>query len=257
MISNARYVNGMPERSWPADHKDILELLGGAEPVEAALLTAGSNYVYLLTLADASAGAGYAVYKPKDGEAPLSDFPDGTLYKREYASYLVSEALGWGLVPPTIIREADLPPGVGALQLFIVHDPAQHYFTLRESHAEEMQRVATFDWLTNNADRKGGHCLLAADQRIWCIDQGLTFHEDDKLRTVIWDFQDQEVPEKLATEVAAFRQKLSQDENFRSQLLELITEAEFSALDKRAEIIGRKGKFPRPPATRPYPWPII
>ncbi len=247
----------MPEQSWPADHADILGLLAGAEPVEAAILAAGSNYVYLLTLRDASAGDGYAVYKPKHGEAPLSDFPDGTLYKREYASYLVSEALGWGLVPPTVIREAELPPGVGALQLFIVHDPAQHYFTLREDHAEEMKRVAVFDWLINNADRKGGHCLLAAGQRLWCIDQGLTLHQDDKLRTVIWDFQGQTVPARLANEVAEFGDRLKEDENLRAQLLGLITEAEFGALTERAAIIARNGIFPRPPASRPYPWPII
>lgn len=257
MISNARYVNGMPERSWPADQADILDLLADAEPVEAAILAAGSNYVYLLTLRDASAGDGYAVYKPKHGEAPLSDFPDGTLYKREYASYLVSEALGWGLVPPTVIRDAELPPGVGAVQLFIVHDPSQHYFTLREDHAEEMKRVAVFDWLTNNADRKGGHCLLAADQRLWFIDQGLTFHQDEKLRTVIWDFQGQPVPTRLASEVANFGNRLREDENLRSQLLELISDAEFSALKERAELISHNGMFPPPPATRPYPWPII
>ncbi len=257
MISGTRYVNGMPERSWPADHADILDLLASAEPVQAAILAAGSNYVYLLTLRDASAGDGYAVYKPKHGEAPLSDFPEGTLYKREYASYLVSEALGWGLVPPTIIRQAALQPGVGALQLFIVHDPAQHYFTLRQDHAEEMKRVAVFDWLTNNADRKGGHCLLAPDHRIWCIDQGLTFHEDDKLRTVIWDFQGQPVPARLAGEVAEFGNQLREDENLHSQLMELISEAEFAALARRAEIIGRNGIFPQPPVSRPYPWPMI
>ena len=95
------------------------------------------------------------------------------------------------------------------LQLFIEHDPAQHYFTLKDERQDEMKRIALFDWLTNNADRKGGHCLLAADGRIWCIDQGLTFHIDDKLRTVIWDYQGEPVPEDLLEDIRDFGRRLS------------------------------------------------
>src|SRR3990170_3172818 len=152
----------MPGQSWDPDRTDILDVLREANVEEEALLAAGSNYVFLLKMQHRSAGEGYAVYKPQRGEAPLHDFPNGTLYKREYASYQVSEALGWRIVPPTVVRERGLSSGVGALQLFVVHDPAQHYLTLKDGREEAMRRVALFDWLTNNADRKGGHCLLDA-----------------------------------------------------------------------------------------------
>src|SRR4051794_3362330 len=122
----------MPTQLWLPDRPDILDVLMTAEVEEEALLAAGSNYVYLLKLRHPDAGEGYAIYKPQRGEAPLSDFPDGSLYRREYAAYLVSEALGWGLVPPTVVRGDGLEAGVGMLQLFIQHDPSQHYFTLKE-----------------------------------------------------------------------------------------------------------------------------
>jgi hypothetical protein len=251
-----RYVRGMPSQSWQPDRPDIIDVLREAEMEEDAVMAAGSNYVYLLKMRHPAAGEGYAVYKPQRGEAPLSDFPDGTLYTRECAAYVVSEALGWHLIPPTIAREG-LSSGIGALQVFIEHDPAQNYFTLRESRVDEMKRIAVFDWVTNNADRKGGHCLLARDGRMWCIDQGLTFHTDDKLRTVIWDFQGQPVPPSLLDEVRAFGDRLDSDTMLRSQLLELITEAEFARLEERVALIDRVRVYPAPPAYRPYPWPMI
>jgi uncharacterized repeat protein (TIGR03843 family) len=255
MMNQARYVRGMPQQTWLPDEVRVQEVLASAETAEAAILAAGSNYVYLLRMEHPDAGEGYAVYKPMRGEAPLSDFPDGTLYKREYAAYLVSEALGWGLVPPTIVRD-DLAAGVGALQLFIEHDPSQHYFTLKDERTDEMRRIAVFDWLTNNADRKGGHCLLAEDGRIWCIDQGLTFHAENKLRTVIWDFQGEAVPSDLARDVARFREQLEED-RLRADLLRLITDREMSRLEARAEAIAGGEVFPAPPPWRPYPWPMV
>jgi len=247
----------MPSQAWPPDLANALDVLREAAVEEAALLAAGSNYVYLLRLRHASAGEGYAVYKPQRGEAPLSDFPDGTLFLREVASYVVSEALGWHLVPPTISRADGLEGGVGVLQLFIEHDPSRHFFTLREGREPEMQRIALYDWLTNNADRKGGHCLLARDGRIWCIDQGLTFHVDDKLRTVIWDFQGEAVPAQLLADVSAFGDRLRSDEGLRTELLALISAAELAKFEERVETIGRVGVFPPPPPWRPYPWPMV
>ena len=235
----------------------MLDLLRLGKQEEAGLLASGSNYVFLLTLNHPEAGPGYAIYKPRRGEAPLSDFPDGTLYRREYAAYLVSEALGWRLVPPTVVREDGLEMGVGALQLFIEHDPALNYFNIRDERVDEMKRVAVFDWLTNNADRKGGHCLIAGDGRLWCIDQGLTFHQDDKLRTVIWDFQGQPVPLQLVEEVCRFGEELESNSELRESLLEQITPAELAKLEERAAIIGREQVFPPPPPWRPYPWPMI
>jgi len=247
----------MPSQAWLPDRPDILDLLNTAQVQDAALLAAGSNYVYLLTLTHPDAGEGYAVYKPQRGEAPLSDFPDGTLYRREYAAYLVSEAMGWGLVPPTVVRGEGLDGGLGMLQLFIEHDPSQHYFTLKDERAAEMQRIAVFDWLTNNADRKGGHCLLAADGRIWCIDQGLTFHFDDKLRTVIWEFQGEPIPDALLADVASFGERLESDAALQASLAAMLSEQEMARLRHRVEVIAREGVFPPPPPWRPYPWPMI
>jgi uncharacterized repeat protein (TIGR03843 family) len=256
-MQQARYVRGMPIQTWRPDQPGVLDILLEAEPEEWALLAAGSNYVYLLKLRHDAAGEGYAVYKPKRGEAPLSDFPDGTLYQRELAAYLVSEALGWHLVPPTTVRDDGLEAGIGALQLFVQHDPAQHYFSLREGREDEMKRIALFDWLTNNADRKGGHCLLAPDGRIWCIDQGLTFHTDNKLRTVIWDFQGQPVPEDLLADVLAFGAALETDATLRASLEDLIAPDEYEKLLYRIALIDRERLYPAPPMYRPYPWPMI
>ena len=139
-----------------------------------------------------------AVYKPQRGERPLWDFPEGTLCNREVAAYELSEALGWSIVPETVLRDG--PYGVGMVQRFIDHDPDDHYFTLLEAHPDDFQRFAAFDVLANNADRKGGHCLQAKrDGHIWGIDHGLTFHVVDKLRTVIWDFAGEPVPEGIVS----------------------------------------------------------
>jgi uncharacterized repeat protein (TIGR03843 family) len=256
-MNQARYVRGMPHQSWLPDRKHVRELLMKAEPVEAALLAAGSNYVYLLKMRDADAGEGFAVYKPQRGEAPLSDFPDGTLYQRERAAYVVSEALGWGLIPPTVVREEGLGGGLGVLQLFVEHDPAQNYFTLKDDRVEDMKRIALFDWLTNNADRKGGHCLLAADGRIWCIDQGLTFHAEDKLRTVIWEFQGETPPPHLVEDVQRLLERLETDRPLRDELASLLSPWEFRKFGERAELIAGGAVYPPPPPWRPYPWPMV
>ena len=247
----------MPNQRWLPDQPGILDILASATVAGRAMLAAGSNYVFLLQLSHPEAGEGYAVYKPQRGEAPLSDFPEGTLYKREYAAYVVSEALRWGLVPPTVIRGDGLEMGVGMVQLFVEHDPAQNYFTLRDEHAAEMQRIAVFDWLTNNADRKGGHCLLDASGRIWCIDQGLAFNVDEKLRTVIWDFQGQPVPVALLDDVRRFGEALEKDATLRASLLELIAPVEFERLQQRVALIDQRRVFPAAPPYRPYPWPMI
>jgi hypothetical protein len=247
----------MPEQSWSPDLPNILDVLRDAEVQEEWMLAAGSNYVFLLRLAHPEAGEGYAVYKPQQGEAPLHDFPSGTLYKREYAAYLVSEELSWGLVPPTIVRSDGLRAGIGVLQLFVVHDPALHYFNLKEGHEEEMRRIALFDWLTNNADRKGGHCLHDANGRIWCIDHGITFHADDKLRTVIWDYQGTPIPGALLDDVCRFANRLRDDPELRGRLAELLSQRELQRLAERAATIQEQGVYPSPPLYRPYPWPMI
>ena len=141
-----------------------------------------------------------AVYKPQRGERPLWDFPEGTLCNREVAAYELSDALGWSIVPETVLRDG--PYGIGMVQRFVDHDPDDHYFTLLEAHLDDFQRFAAFDVLANNADRKGGHCLQAKfDGHIWGIDHGLTFNAVDKLRTVIWDFAGEPVPDGILATV--------------------------------------------------------
>ena len=127
------------------------------------------------------------------------DFPDGTLYRRERAAYLLATDLGWEFIPPTIIRDG--PYGIGMVQLFIPNDVHANFFTLRDTYADDMRRMALFDAVSNNADRKGGHCLLGNDGRIWGIDHGLTFHESNKLRTVIWDYSEEQIPAALVADL--------------------------------------------------------
>src|SRR5207253_341762 len=162
-----------------------------------------SNSTFLVTLCHEGAQMN-AVYKPHKGERPLWDFPDG-LYRREVAAYELSEELGWRLVPGTLVRK-EAPSGPGSLQRFVEADFEQHYFTLLEDPTTHdwLRAMCTFDLLANNADRKSGHCLLTEDGHIWGIDHGLCFHEDPKLRTVIWEFAGEPVPDELMNAVARF-----------------------------------------------------
>jgi len=139
----------------------------------------------------------------------------------------------------------------------VEHDPSQNYFTLKDEHVEEMRRIAVFDWLTNNADRKGGHCLLADDGHIWCIDQGLTFHVEDKLRTVIWEFQGQQPPMALIEDVQRLRERLDTDRKLRQELQALLSPREWDRFIERAELIAGGAVMPPPPPWRPYPWPMV
>lgn len=195
-----------------------------------------------------------AIYKPRRGERPLWDFPDGTLCQREVAAYVVSEALKWHIVPPTVLRGG--PQGVGMVQAFIEHDPDRHYFTFGRQHRPQLQMIALFDFIVNNADRKGGHCLLDSVGNIWAIDHGICFHTQPKLRTVIWDFADQRIPAELLGDLTAVldnpgRQAMSQS------LRELLSQAEIAATFKRIENLVRARKYPEPGPGRQYPWPPI
>jgi hypothetical protein len=201
------------------------------------------------------AGTGFAVYKPRRGEAPLWDFPDGSLYRRERAAFILAAELGWDFIPPTVVREG--PYGIGSVQLFVDNDENANFFTLRDAYADEMRRMAVFDVIANNADRKGGHCLLAPDGRIWGIDHGLTFHEMNKLRTVIWDFSEEPVPQPLLDDVAALSGRLSQDSTASRALAELLHPSEIAALRNRLRDLLRRPFYPRPEMRRSVPWPPI
>src|SRR5262247_2605323 len=174
---------------------DALDLLKhGAVTVKGRMPWASN--VTLLAEVERDGACVRAVYKPGRGERPLWDFPP-CLYRREVAAYLLSEALGWGLVPPTLEREG--PRGAGSLQAFIAADFEQNYFTLRDAPAchDHLKKICAFDLVANNADRKSGHCLLGPDGGIYAVDNGLTFHVEPKLRTVIWDFGGKAIPRPI------------------------------------------------------------
>jgi uncharacterized repeat protein (TIGR03843 family) len=237
---------------------DVSEQLLAAPMNVHGRIVSASNHTLLVELAGGDEGV-LAVYKPGDGERPLWDFPFGSLHLREVAAYEVSAHLGWDVVPPTVLRDG--PLGMGSVQLFIDHDPRRHYFVLvdDERHATQLARMAAFDLVVNNADRKGGHVLLAEDGRIWGCDHGLTFHVDPKLRTVIWEFGGTPLPpawcedlRRLAADLAA------PDSTIRQRLDGLLSAEEIEVLRMRAEAVVRGGRLPDiDPELRPYPWPPV
>ena len=214
----------------------------------------GSNYTFLVNV-------GYegltvpAVYKPSKGEQPLWDFLENSLAWREVAAYEVSEALGWHFVPYTILRDEG-PYGPGSLQQFIDYNPNYHYFTFKDEDKARLRPVALFDLLINNADRKGSHVIIQKRTRkMFLIDHGLCFHEEDKLRTVIWDFAGESIPPELLADIGKLRAALSTPYP-RSQLEPYLTPGEITALDARAATLMSSGVFPLPPKDRrafPYP----
>ncbi len=234
----------------------ILNLLAKGTMLKShGLMPWSSNYTFLVTVRNDSQET-LAVYKPCQGERPLWDFPDGTLALREVASFQVSHALGWDLVPPTVLREGFLGPG--AVQLFIEADPEEHYFTLRDEHKHVFQRVAAFDFVVNNADRKGGHCLKDKNGHIWTIDHGLTFHPEPKLRTVIWDFAGQPIPDDVLADLERLHQTLNQTSNpLLAELAHLITDHEIQRFKHRLNRLITTRTFPLPGAGRNVPFPPI
>ena len=235
---------------------EVLGLLASGEVTAHQLHAQASNYTFVVRLQGEDGQECMAVYKPRRGEAPLWDFPDGTLYLREYATYVVTQALGWDFVPATVIRDG--PYGVGSVQLYVDHDQQEHYFTLQERYSAEFQRMCLFDWLSNNADRKGGHCLLDANGRIWGVDHGLTFHADLKLRTVIWDFAGQLVSPALVKDLEGFMARLEMGDGVTRELQELLLPPEMDALKRRLESILQHPRFPEPPVgRRSWPWPLV
>lgn len=212
-----------------------------------------SNHTFLVELQ--SEPPVLAVYKPTRGERPLWDFPERSLTRREVAAYIVSQQLGWHLVPETIYRRRKLPYGPGALQRFIVHNPQQHYFTFSAEHRQRLRPVAVFDLLLNNADRKGGHLLLDEHDHLWAIDHGICFHTEPKLRTVIWDFAGQPIPAELLNDV---QRLLDEETALRAALQPLLRPGEIRALLRRGRALLETQTFPLPnPHKRAYPWPPI
>jgi hypothetical protein len=232
---------------------DALRLLVEGEIEVEGRLPWSSNMTFLVrvTLGDESVGA---VYKPGRGERTLWDFPSH-LYRREVVAYQVSEALGLGLVPETVLR-VDAPFGEGSLQRFVDADFSEHYFSLLDNPEKHdvLRRIGAFDLLVNNADRKGGHCLLGKDGRVWAIDHGLCFHVQPKLRTVIWDFAGEKVPADVAAKCALFADRSCAEEVVGG----LLDDDEIEALVGRARDLERGAHFPIPSDDyRHYPWPLV
>jgi len=233
----------VPERELTLLTEGRVELLGR--------IMSGSNATFLAELSCGDDSA-WAVYKPVAGERPLADF-DAGLHRRERAAYLLSEALGWGIVPPTVVR-ADAPLGVGSLQWFIEGDLGEHYFTLYEDSPEThgaLARIALFDYVANNTDRKSGHVLRGADGHIWGIDHGLCFSAAFKLRTVIWDFAGDPIPEALLDDISPLATTVPAD------LAELLNDAEVAALQRRVQRMLQEGVLPVDRTGMRYPWPLV
>jgi uncharacterized repeat protein (TIGR03843 family) len=228
---------------------DALTLLAAGDMAIRGRLPWSSNGTFLVELC-LGGHTGNAVYKPARGERPLWDYPSG-LYRREVAAYVVSEALGWSLVPETVVRDGPLGPG--SLQRFVPAHFEEHYFTLleRPEHHDALRAICVFDLLVNNGDRKSGHCLLGEDGRVWGIDHGLCLHDEPKLRTVIWDFGGQPVPESLLEDVS--RLAVSPP----AALTGLVSPEELEALVARAAAVVRRPVFPQAHSGRAYPWPLI
>jgi uncharacterized repeat protein (TIGR03843 family) len=216
----------------------------------------GYNYTFLVQVSHQGETI-RAVYKPQEGERPLWDFPDNTLAHREAAAYLISEALGWELVPPTVYRE-DGPYGPGSLQFFINHNPDYNYFNLREEDFQRLRPVVLFDLLINNADRKGSHLIFSAEGDLKLIDHGLCFNVEEKLRTVIWDFAGQAIPDDLRADLVELRGDLDSHSALVAALGELLAPEELSALSARADALIEMKYFPFPPQDRrAYPFPPL
>ncbi|HSH61860.1 MAG TPA: SCO1664 family protein [Acidimicrobiales bacterium] len=236
-----------------ASAADALTVLAGGQVELQGRLPWSSNATFLVRVCHGDTTMP-AVYKPRRGERPLWDFPEG-LFLREVAAYLLSVELGWGIVPETVAR-ADAPLGPGSLQRFVPADFSEHYFTLlgHPEHQEALQAIAAFDLLANNADRKSGHCLLGDEGRIWAIDNGLCFHAQPNLRTVIWDFAGRPLPAGLRTDIERVAATVAGSE----ALGELLDSEELEALARRATRVAEQGKFPDPGAARrSYPWPLV
>ncbi|MCD2467834.1 SCO1664 family protein [Streptomyces sp. MBT42] len=257
------------------------ELLAHGELTVRGRVREASNAVLYCSVAYEGREAA-CVYKPVAGEQPLWDFPDGTLAQREVAAYEISEATGWSLVPPTVLRDG--PYGQGMVQLWIEADPEARLLALTEDdeagegwkavgpaqvdedrtallvHADtpDLRRLAVLDAVINNGDRKGGHLLPAPGGHLYGIDHGVTFHVDDKLRTLLWGWAGEELPAEAAGVLDSLGRSLAPGEPLAARLAELLTDAEVAAVRARVEALRSTGRHPEPSGQWPaIPWPPV
>jgi uncharacterized repeat protein (TIGR03843 family) len=231
-------------------HSGLLQRLSTDEINIEGRMPNSSNATFLVVVGDPADNL-RGIYKPLDGERPLWDFEPG-LYKREVAAYLLSEAMGYHLVPPTVMRDG--PLGEGSLQLFVDYDPSEHYFILYEQRPDlhsRLRAMAVFDIVINNTDRKGGHVLLNNDGNIWGIDHGVCFSEEFKLRTVIWDFAGQPIEDELLAPLEQLMQSVP------LQVAALLTDDEIKAMLERTEWLLDNRVYPAPESRYQYPWPLL
>ena len=221
--------------------RSTCEIIRHGEIVSCQLTPVGSNYTFLVQV-QLDKRSCLAIYKPRDGESPLWDFPSGTLYRREYAAYLLSQILGWDFIPFTIIREG--PYGIGSMQRFVEHDPRQNYYSLTNADAAQLKVIACFDLVANSADRKPNHVLLDAGGKLWSIDHGLTFHAATKIRTVIWDFCGEPIPLPLLAALGKLAKQLDSPQDRLKELLELLSPKEVTALAERLEWVLAERAYP-------------
>lgn len=236
--------------------EEALPLLESAEVIGGYRMPYGSNYTFMVHLDAGGGNCVRAIYKPRDGERPLYDYPGGTLYQRERAAFILSRALGWPNVPYTLVREG--PYGIGSMQMYIDCDPDVTYFNLIDGNADELAKFAVFDLVANNGDRKAGHCLQDDAGTIWSIDHGLTFHPAFKLRTVMVEFWGKPIPDALVGDLQDLLAALeSPSHNLRHMLADLIAPQELDALTRRLEIVLQQRRLPMLDPYRNVPWPWV
>lgn len=267
---------------------DPAEVLRRGELTVIGRIRSASNATFLCE-ANLGAAQVHCVYKPISGEAPLWDFPDGTLAGRERGAYVVSEALGWDVVPYTIIRQGPAGPGMvqrwvdqpgdalsedrppdgpdlvdlvpadalpaGYMPILRAYDHAGDEVLLVHADDDRLRRLAVFDVLINNADRKGGHVLAGTDGRVYGVDHGVSLHAQDKLRTVLWGWAGQELDVATLGDLARLRDELRN--GLADRLVEYITPREVAALEARVVALLDNPTMPTPDRDRPIPWPAF
>lgn len=239
----------MPSNEWTPSAR-VVEALTSGDIEVLGRIPWSSNYTFLVSVQHSDTEL-KAIYKPEEGEQPLGDFPPG-LFRREVAAFELASALGWPNIPETV--ERDGPFGAGSLQRFVEADFEQNYFTIfeqSEEHHEEFFKIAVFDLITNNTDRKAGHCLLSEDGSIWAIDHGLCFSAVPKLRTVIWEFEGQRLPNALLADVTRIAHEIPE------RVSSLLTPNDMKALQRRLLALVDDPVLPSLVSQRQYPWPLI
>jgi uncharacterized repeat protein (TIGR03843 family) len=234
------------------DRETALRLLESGELSVHGRIVTASNASFLASVRERDLTLA-CVYKPVRGERPLEDFPDATLWKRERAAYLVSDATGWDIVPPTANRD-DGPFGAGMTQLWIDVDEAADVWRMVNQPDERLRRIALFDAVVNNADRKGGHLLPTADGHVYGVDHGICFAAEPKLRTILWDWRGEPIATDELAVLGSLRRAL--EGPLCQQLGTLIAPAEMRALEARLDRLLRTKTFPQPdPYRMVVPWP--